>query len=56
MTVDPAGAPTIRPTWSPTVIGVVHQPSAHERMPRSRHIRAYSPSRSSAFAGIAPSE
>ena len=56
MTVVPAGAPTILPTWSPTVIGIVHQPSRHERIPRSRHIRAYSASRSSAFAGIAASE
>ena len=29
-----AGAPPMmRPTWSPTVIGIVHQPSPHERMP-----------------------
>ena len=56
MTVDAAGAPTIRPIWSPTVIGIVHQPSRQARMPRSLHIRAYSASRSSAFRGIAASE
>ena len=56
MTVVPAGAPMIRPTWSPTVIGICHQPSPQERIPRSFHIRAYSASRSSAFAGIAASE
>ena len=42
MQVVPGGAPTIRPTWSPTVSGMSHQPSPHERMPRSFHIRAYS--------------
>ena len=36
----------MRPTWSPTVIGSSHQPSAHARMPRSRHVRAYSARRS----------
>ena len=46
----------MRPIWSPTVIGIVHQPSPQERMPRSFHMRAYSASRSSAFAGIAASE
>ena len=43
----------MRPIWSPTVIGIVHQPSPQARMPRSLHMRAYSASRSSAFAGIA---
>ena len=38
----PGGAPTIRPTWSPTVSGMSHQPSPHERMPRVFHMRAYS--------------
>ena len=36
--------------------GMSHQPSPQERMPRSRHMRAYSSSRSSAAAGIAASE
>ena len=48
ITVVPGGAPTIRPTWSPTVIGIVHQPSPQARIPRSLHMRAYSASRSSA--------
>ena len=52
----PGGAPTMRPIWSPTVSGVVHQPSPHARMPRSAHVRAYSRTRSSTAAGIAPSE
>src|SRR6266550_5200132 len=56
MTVVPGGAPMMRPTWSPTVIGISHQPSPQARMPRSFHIRAYSSMRSSATAGIAPSE
>src|SRR5438552_1714105 len=51
MTVLPGGAPTMRPTWSPTVTGISHQPSPHERMPRSRHMRTYSSRRSSARAG-----
>jgi hypothetical protein len=55
-TVEPGGPPMIRPIWSPTVIGMFHQPSPHERMPRSRHMRAYSRRLSSAFAGIAASE
>src|SRR4051795_897139 len=46
----------MRPIWSPTVSGSSHQPSAHARMPRSLHIRAYSATRSSTAAGIAPSE
>ena len=46
----------MRPIWSPTVIGMSHQPSPHARMPRSRHMRAYSSRRSSAAAGIAASE
>ena len=56
MTVEPGGAPTMRPIWSPTRHGVSHQPSAHARIPRSAHIRANSPSRSSAPRGIGPSE
>ena len=56
ITVDPAGAPMMRPTWSPTVTGISHHPSPHERIPRSFHIRAYSASRSSAFRGMAASE
>ena len=56
ITVVPGAPPMIRPTWSPTVIGIVHQPSPHERMPRSFHMRAYSARRSSALAGIAASE
>src|SRR5690348_17213609 len=56
MTVDPGGAPMMRPIWSPTVSGISHHPSAHARIPRSRHVRAYSATRSSAAAGIAPSE
>src|SRR4051794_38456536 len=46
----------MRPTWSPTVRGISHQPSAHARIPRSFQVRAYSAMRSSAAAGIAPSE
>ena len=46
----------IRPSWSPTVTDMSHQPSPQERMPRSRHIRAYSSSRSSTAAGMAASE
>src|SRR6266508_3242066 len=46
----------IRPTWSPTVIGISHQPSAQARIPRSRQLRANSSRRSSTAAGIAPSE
>ena len=42
MTVLPGGAPMMRPIWSPTVIGISHQPSPQARMPRSRHMRAYS--------------
>ena len=56
MQVVPGRAPTIRPTWSPTVSGMSHQPSPHERMPRSFHMRAYSARFSSAAAGIAASE
>jgi hypothetical protein len=56
MTVEPGGAPMMRPIWSPTVSGSSHQPSPHARMPRSFHARAYSSIRSSAAAGIAPSE
>ena len=46
----------IRPSWSPTVQAMSHQPSPQLRMPRSRHIRVYSSTRSSAAAGIAASE
>src|SRR3954465_7991410 len=53
---DPGGAPTIRPIWSPTVSGSSHQPSSHARTPRVFQARAYSSSRSSAAAGMAPSE
>jgi len=56
ITVEPGAPPMMRPIWSPTVMGIVHQPSPQERIPRSFHIRAYSASRSSAFAGIAASE
>src|SRR5436190_1158844 len=56
ITVEPAGAPMMRPIWSPTVSGISHQPSAHARRPRSFHVRAYAATRSSAAAGIAPSE
>ena len=55
MTVDPAGAPTMRPIWSPTRIGEAHQPSAQERIPRSAHMRANSARRSAACRGIGPS-
>jgi hypothetical protein len=55
MTIEPAGAPTIRPIWSPTSIGERHQPSAHARIPRSAHICANSASRAAAFLGIGPS-
>ena len=56
MTTEPGGAPTMRPIWSPTVIGIVHQPSPQARIPRVAQTLAYSASRSSAAAGIAPSE
>ena len=46
----------IRAIWSPTASGRAHQPSPQLRIPRSRHMRAYSASPSSAAAGIAPSE
>src|SRR5438874_2144692 len=52
----PRGAPMMRPIWSPTESGSVHQPSPHARMPRSAHVRAYSRILSSTAAGIAPSE
>ncbi len=55
MTVDPAGAPTMRPIWSPTSIGVRHHPSDHARIPRSAHMRANSCRRSGARRGIGPS-
>ena len=54
--VVPGAPPMIRPIWSPTVSGISHQPSPQERIPRSFHMRAYSRSRVSAAAGIAPSE
>ena len=56
MTVEPAGPPTMRPTWSPTLTGMSHHPSPHERIPRSFHMRAYSTRRSSARRGMAASE
>ena len=56
MTVVPGAPPMIRAIWSPTANGMFHQPSPHERIPRSRHMRAYSSSRSSAAAGMAASE
>src|ERR1700757_4679600 len=56
MTIEPGGAPRMRPSWSPTVTGISHQPSPHERMPRSRHMRAYSRRLSSALAGMAARE
>ena len=46
----------MRPIWSPTTIGIVHQPSPHARIPRVLHVRAYSASLPSTAAGIAPSE
>ena len=52
----PAQPPMIRPIWSPTVIGIVHQPSPQERIPRSFHMRAYSASRVLGLRGIAASE
>ena len=56
MTVEPGAAPTIRPIWSPTSIGIRHQPSPQARIPRVFQVRAYSARRSSAAAGMAPSE
>ncbi len=56
MTIVPGAAPMIRASWSPIVTGISHHPSPHARMPRSRHMRAYSSSRSSAAAGIAARE
>ena len=50
ITVDPGGAPTIRPIWSPTAHDVSHQPSAQARIPRSSHMRANSASRSAGLA------
>ena len=56
ITIVPGGAPMMRPSWSPTVTRISHQPSPHARMPRSCHMRAYSSRLSSAAAGIAASE
>ena len=56
MTTLPGGAPMIRPTASPTVIGMRHQPSAHARTPREAQVSVYSLSRCSAARGIAPRE
>ena len=52
----PGGAPISRAIWSPTVSGSSHQPSPQARMPRVFQSRAYCSTRSSAAAGIAPSE
>ena len=52
----PGGAPTTRATWSPTVSGSSHQPSSQARTPRVFQACAYSSTRSSTAAGIAPSE
>src|SRR6185503_91511 len=53
---EPGGAPINRPIWSPTVSGRSHQPSSHARTPREFQAFAYSSTRSSTAAGIAPSE
>src|SRR6185295_9757198 len=56
ITTSPSPAPMILPTESPTVLGIIHQPSSHERIPRVAHISAYSCKRSRVRRGIAPSE
>ena len=38
MTTEPGGAPMMRPTASPTVTGIAHQPSAQARTPRVAHV------------------
>ena len=53
---EPGGAPISRPIWSPTASGISHQPSSQARTPRSFQLRVYSSTRSSAAAGMAPSE
>jgi hypothetical protein len=52
----PGGAPISRAIWSPTVSDISHQPSSQARTPLVFQARAYSSSRPSAAAGIAPSE
>ena len=42
MTTEPGGAPMIRPTASPTVTGIAHQPSAQARTPRAAQVSVYS--------------
>src|SRR5713226_9746738 len=56
ITTSPSPAPMTRPTMSPTVVAIIHQPSSHERIPRVAHISAYSCNRSRVRLGIAPSE
>src|SRR4051794_23340258 len=53
---EPGRAPIRRAIWSPTVSDISHQPSSQARTPRVFQARAYSSTRSSAAAGIAPSE
>jgi hypothetical protein len=36
----PGGAPTMRASWSPTVMDIAHHPSPHARMPRVDHVSA----------------
>ena len=56
MTTLPGGAPMMRPTSSPTVKGIRHQPSAQARTPRVAQASVYSFKRSVAAFGMAPSE
>ena len=54
ITTSPGPAPMIRPTRSPTVTGMSHQPSLQARTPRVAHMSVNSASRSRTFRGMAP--
>ena len=56
MLTEPAGAPMIRATLSPTSRGISHQRSSHPRTPRVAHVSAYSARSRAVRRGIAPSE
>ena len=56
MTVEPGGAPMIRPIWSPTVIGIVHQPLAPGADPALAPRARVLGEALLGAAGIAPSE
>src|SRR3954468_14871213 len=56
MLTDPAGAPMMGPTASPTSVPIVHQCSAHARTPRVAHVSAYSARERATPRGMAPRE